>query len=337
MRRHKLPWRLLTGLALLLPLMPEALAQPGKEPEHFTPRAAPNAVLPKLAPVGGPAKNAPQARDALRPAPVVPVPLSPVTVPGQPPAPPKPIPVIVEAPPPPSAPPPAPATVIPPTKPEPAAPPPAEVAPADVAAITAPLPPRKPEREAEPPPAAVKPAPEPEKFQAEEPQTGKPKAGQRTVWVKDDVYVRTGPTRSARAVDALSYGEKLDVVGEAPDGWVRVARGGTVLGYVSAKLLTDTAPAKGSYAKASKEDRGCALPDDIPENRRPSIAVGTTARVLADANLRVAPACDAKVRDVLEDGETVTVMGVSGSWYKVGRRGRALGYVGAALLGAAKR
>ena len=334
MRHHTLPWRLITGLALLPLLMPEALAQPGKEPEHFTPRAAPTAVLPKLTPAGGPAKNAPQAKDALLPAPVVPVPLSPVTVPGQPPTLPKPVPVAVEASPPPPAPAPAPApaAVIPHAKPEPAAPPPAEVA-----SITAPLPPRKPQQEPEPAPAVAKPAPEPEKPQADEPQTEKPKAGQRTVWVKDDVYVRAGPTRSARAMDALSYGEKLDVVGDAPDGWVRVARGGKVLGYVSAKLLTDKAPNKGSYAKASKEDRGCALPDDIPEKRRPSIAVGTTARVLADANLRVAPACDAKVRDVLEDGETVTVMGVSGGWYKVGRRGRALGYVGAALLGAAKR
>lgn len=308
MRHHTLPWRLLLSLALLPMPMPEALAQPGKEPEHFTPRAAPTAVLPKLTPVGGPARTAPQANAALLPAPVVPVPLSPVTVPGQPPAPPKPVPVAVEAPPP------------PPVPPAPPAPP------ADVASITAPLPPRKPERESEP-----------EKPRAEDPQTEKPKAAQRTVWVKDDVYVRTGPTRSARAVDALSYGERLDVVGDSPDGWVRVARGGKVLGYVSAKLLTDKAPDKGSYAKASKEDRGCALPDDIPEKRRPSIAVGSTARVLADANLRVAPACDAKVRDVLEDGETVTVMGVSGGWYKVGRRGRALGYVGAALLGAAKR
>lgn len=92
------------------------------------------------------------------------------------------------------------------------------------------------------------------------------------------------------------------------------------------------------YAKASREDRGCALPDDMPEKRRPpAIAVGATARVLADANLRVAPFCDAKVADVLEDGETVTVLGAHGAWYQVGRRGRPLGYVGAALLAETKR
>ena len=98
---------------------------------------------------------------------------------------------------------------------------------------------------------------------------------------------------------------------------------------------------KSGYAKASKKDRGCALPGHLAEERgaetrRPTIAVGTRVRVLAAANLRVAPFCDAKVKDVLEKGETVTVMGVFGSWYEVGRSGRSLGFVGASLLAGAK-
>ncbi len=98
---------------------------------------------------------------------------------------------------------------------------------------------------------------------------------------------------------------------------------------------------KGGYAKASKEDRGCALPGSIAEERgadarRPAIAAGTRVRVRAAANLRVAPFCDAKVADVLEKGETVTVMAAFGSWYEVGRNGRALGFVGASLLAGAK-
>ncbi|MBK4718468.1 hypothetical protein JJL56_06275 [Azospirillum sp. YIM DDC1] len=98
---------------------------------------------------------------------------------------------------------------------------------------------------------------------------------------------------------------------------------------------------KGGYAKASKEDRGCALPGRISaelsaEARRPAIAVGTRVRVRAAANLRVAPFCDAKVADVLERGEMVTVMAAFGSWYEVGRNGRALGFVGASLLAGAK-
>lgn len=98
---------------------------------------------------------------------------------------------------------------------------------------------------------------------------------------------------------------------------------------------------KGGYAKAPKEDRGCALPGHITEERsaeprRPAIAVGTRVRVRAAANLRVAPFCDAKVADVLEKGETVTVMAAFGSWYEVGRNGRALGFVGASLLAGAK-
>ncbi|KAA0688229.1 hypothetical protein [Azospirillum brasilense] len=108
--------------------------------------------------------------------------------------------------------------------------------------------------------------------------------------------------------------------------------------------VTESPPAnrfKGGYARASKEDRGCALPDRITEERsadtrRPAIAVGTRVRVRAAANLRVAPFCDAKVADVLERGETVTVMAAFGSWYEVGRNGRALGFVGASLLAGAK-
>ncbi|MCW2235889.1 SH3 domain-containing protein [Azospirillum canadense] len=108
--------------------------------------------------------------------------------------------------------------------------------------------------------------------------------------------------------------------------------------------VAETAPAKPpaaafkGYAKASQEDRGCALPDSMPETRRaPALAVGAVARVRADANLRVAPFCDAKVKDVLEDGETVTVTGVHGAWVEVSRRGRVLGYVGVALLAAPKK
>ncbi|MBK3737038.1 hypothetical protein GAY29_28995, partial [Azospirillum brasilense] len=108
--------------------------------------------------------------------------------------------------------------------------------------------------------------------------------------------------------------------------------------------VAESAPAnrfKGGYAKASKEDRGCALPGHITEERgantrRPAIAAGTRVRIRAAANLRVAPFCDAKVADVLEKGETVTVMAAFGSWYEVGRNGRSLGFVGASLLAGAK-
>lgn len=99
----------------------------------------------------------------------------------------------------------------------------------------------------------------------------------------------------------------------------------------------DHHPKPGRYAKASRADNGCALPDDMPSaKRRAPLPDGTVARVLADANLRVAPACDAKVADVLENGDRVTVLDATGSWYRVGRKGRTLGYVGAALLGPAK-
>lgn len=164
----------------------------------------------------------------------------------------------------------------------------------------------------------------------------------------EDVNLRAGPSRSARVVDELTGGTRLEVMGPADDGWVPVGRNGRRLGYIAESYLTAerggqakaAAPATGShavppgsYAKASREDTGCALPEDFPTvRRRAAIAGGQTARVLAHANLRFAPACDAKVKDVLERGETVTVQEAVGSWYRVGRGGRTLGYVGASLL-----
>ncbi|MFC5308492.1 SH3 domain-containing protein [Azospirillum picis] len=91
-------------------------------------------------------------------------------------------------------------------------------------------------------------------------------------------------------------------------------------------------PASAPYAKAAAEDRGCALPDALTAARRPGLAAGSLARLRAAGNLRVAPACDAKVLDVLEAGDRVTVLEAAGTWYRVGRDGRALGYVGSALL-----
>lgn len=319
-------------LALLA--APTVQAQP-KTPDHYTPAAPPTAVLPKLTPAGASGKTAPSARAPLLPPPVVAVPMSPVRVPGAPPSVPAPVsaPVSVTAPAPtpaPTAKEPAPVTAAPEVQ-VPAAPPSAP------AAVAAPLPPRKPERTAEvAAPTLPPPSPPPE-----------PANGRRAVRVTSEAYVRATPARNGRVLDTVASGTRLEAMGGAIDGWVRVARGGKILGYVSESLLADPAPGtaasgavSGPYPKASKEDRGCALPDDIaesraesrPDRRRKTIAAGATVRVLADANLRVAPACDAKVKDVLEEGETVTVLGVSGGWYQVGRRGRALGYVGGSLL-----
>lgn len=289
---------------------PSVQAQANRPP---TPRPPPTAVLPKATPVHTePKGKAPAGLAVLLPLPVAPVPLSQVSVPGAPP---------------PAAP--TPTTAMPMAVASPAAPP--------TVGIKGPLPPVKPKpaiAEAPKPapmpekPAEKKPAEKPptERLGAEKPAAEK-KPGVRTVYVKDDVYVRAAPDRSGKVLDALEPGAAVQLVpGEAGDGWARVARDGKVLGWVSSSFLLDRAP----------RPDGCALPPDFPSKRGNAIADGSAARALADANIRKSPACNATVLDVLEAGDTVTVIGSSGTWYRVARKGRTLGYVSAPLLGEAK-
>ncbi|WP_245986529.1 SH3 domain-containing protein [Azospirillum thermophilum] len=177
-------------------------------------------------------------------------------------------------------------------------------------------------------------------------------AAPKTVWTAATVRLRAAPDRGARVLDELDPGARLEVLDTLSGGWLKVGRNGRPLGFVAADFVTDrsakaepartdvskTEPPK-RYAKASREDNGCALPGSLPSSaaRRPMLPAGTVARVLADANLRVAPACDAKVLDVLDAGGTVTILDGGGSWYRVGRKGKVLGYVGAALLGESRR
>jgi uncharacterized protein YgiM (DUF1202 family) len=274
--------------------------------ERFTPTPPPSVALPRLTPLGAPLGNV-----ALKPYPAAPPQvapaLSPVRTPGAPPKAPSVKPTASAA--------------------EPSAPR-VEAAPLSDSA-----------------PAPVEP-PQSETAKAPAPSPTKP----RDVVTTAGVYLRATPSGKGRVIDALDRGQRLEMIGATSDGWAQVGRKGKSIGYVSADYLTDAPPTKppangdtsapaakipSSYAKATRGNRGCALPDDLPPSKqRTTLPVGARARVTADANLRVAPVCDAKVLDVLDAGERVTIQGVSGSWYRVARRNRMIGYVGAALLAA---
>lgn len=214
---------------------------------------------------------------------------------------------------------------------------------------TPPLPPMKPQGEAAPQPApqpvAKEPAPkEPvtKDIAAKQPPAA---PAQRTMTATAGIYLRATPDAKGRVLDTVEKGEQVTAFGAPANGWQRVGRAGKPQGYVTSGYLAEAAPVRpagaepaaapkpGRYAKADREDRGCALPDDLPGRvQRPRLSGGTVARLRAAGNLRVAPVCDAKVLDVLETGERVTVLEAVGGWYRVGRNGKALGYVGAALL-----
>lgn len=227
----------------------------------------------------------------------------------------------------------------PPEAPAPMSPPSPQPAPAGSAAGPAPPPPpavkpRETDAAEAPPAVAAPPLP------STKPPTVVP--AQRTVTATAGIYLRATPDAKGRVLDTVEKGEQATAFGPPIDGWQRVGRAGKPQGYVSSDYLAEVAPNRtantaapkpGRYAKADPEDRGCALPDDLPERaQRPRLPGGTVARLRAAGNLRVAPVCDAKVLDVLDAGERVTVLETVGGWYKVGRKGKALGYVGAALL-----
>ncbi|MBP2305999.1 SH3 domain-containing protein [Azospirillum melinis] len=168
---------------------------------------------------------------------------------------------------------------------------------------------------------------------------------QRPMTATAGIYLRATPDAKGRVLDTVEKGERVTAFGAPSDGWQRIGRGGKPQGYVTSAYLAEAPPARpagtepataakpGRYARADREDRGCALPDDLPGRvQRPKLSGGTVARLRAAGNLRVAPVCDAKVLDVLEAGERVTVLEAVGGWYKVGRKGKPLGYVGAPLL-----
>lgn len=146
---------------------------------RLTPRSPPTAILPKATPVHAePKGRAPAGVAVLRPLPVLPVPLSAVTVPGEPP------------------------TVS---------------APASAAA-------------APPPPAAAAPA---------KPEQTKPAL--RTAYAKEGIYIRATPSRGGRVLDTLEAGETVQLLPDKPAtaGWVRVARNGKPLGWVSSAYLAE--------------------------------------------------------------------------------------------------
>lgn len=212
-----------------------------------------------------------------------------------------------------------------------------------------PLPPLKPQSGAaiQPAPQAVATEPPPR-----EPATKQPPTipAQRTMTATAGIYLRATPDARGRVLDTVEKGEQVTAFGAPANGWQRVGRAGKPQGYVTGAYLAEaapnravtaepaTAPKPGRYAKADREDRGCALPGDLPGRvQRPQLPGGTVVRLRAAGNLRVAPVCDAKVLDVLEAGERVTVLEAVGGWYKVGQKGKTLGYVGAALLTPAAR
>ena len=72
----------------------------------------------------------------------------------------------------------------------------------------------------------------------------------KTMYATASVRVRANYSTSSDVVAALADGEKVDVTGQAENGWMRVSYKGNV-GYVSGSYLSETPPATKSSAANS--------------------------------------------------------------------------------------
>lgn len=80
-----------------------------------------------------------------------------------------------------------------------------------------------------------------------------------------------------------------------------------------------------------REESGCELPEDLPPFNGP-VLPGTLMRGWVAANMRRAPNCYARILDVLELGNTVTVLEYDNGWYRVTGQEWSSVWIGAKLL-----
>ncbi|WP_109117028.1 SH3 domain-containing protein [Azospirillum sp. TSO22-1] len=119
------------------------------------------------------------------------------------------------------------------------------VVPGEAPAIAAAAPTTTPAAPAAPPPA---PAAKPKAVaEAPKPEPAKPadrKPATRTVYAKEGIYIRATPSRKGTVLDTLEEGEAAQVLPDkAPEeGWVRIARNGRPVGWVSSSFLTERRP-----------------------------------------------------------------------------------------------
>jgi len=131
------------------------------------------------------------------------------------------------------------------------------------------------------------------------------------------VNMREGASTKDKIVKVLGDGETVSILGEL-DGWYKVSAGGKE-GYVIGECVEQIkADGEGEEDKPSGSD----------ETVYPAPVVGVaTARV----NMRKSPSVDAKIVKVIGNGQSVTIEGENGGWYKVTSDGRE-GYVSKSYL-----
>lgn len=135
-----------------------------------------------------------------------------------------------------------------------------------------------------------------------------------------EINVRLRPDAESRRVDVIDEGKTVEVIGPVIAGkWVRIARHGRALGYVSTEFLKP--PGQSRSAEPAK-------PEAAPAGE------GAIRYAATEINVRPRPDQDARRVDVIDEGTRLEVIGplIHNEWVKVARHGRVLGYVSSEFL-----
>ena len=140
------------------------------------------------------------------------------------------------------------------------------------------------------------------------------KSGQ-VVNVHSSLNVRSGASTSSSVIGSLSNGSKVTIVGES-GSWYKINYGNTT-GYVS----KDYIQASGESNNSSNSSNSGNSSSETASNKS-----GYVVNVHSSLNVRSGASTSSSVIGSLSNGSKVTIVGESGSWYKISY-GNTTGYV----------
>ena len=146
-------------------------------------------------------------------------------------------------------------------------------------------------------------------------ETRSGKSGQ-VVNVHSNLNVRSGASTSSNVIGSLSNGSKVTIVGES-GSWYKINYGNTT-GYVSK-----------DYIKASGESSSSSSTSSSSGSSSQGTTSGKSGYVVnvhSSLNVRSGASTSSSIIGSLSNGSKVTIVGESGSWYKI-NYGNTTGYV----------
>lgn len=138
------------------------------------------------------------------------------------------------------------------------------------------------------------------------------------------VNLRELPMTGSAALKVAGKGDAIELLGEAGD-WYRASYGGKT-GYIM-KQYVDTASNSESGTVGGDTTESAPSQPETPNDYDTAVSGTATTRV----NLRAEALPSAKVLKVIGSGETVSILGEVGAWYKVSWAGKT-GYASAQYI-----